>query len=786
MSEFFKRGKEVFRLVFPTRLYVICLGISVIMAIVLCFVPLFNILGYESAAFFGVWLGIISTGLTLHAHQNGLLRSPLCKESAKRPLERRPSPVGLFWQMYARNLALVVLPFGILWLNGLRVPNCDMRAGFLFWLLIPVFSILLGQWSAWMALAVAPHKRWLARTIAFGLPLMNAVSLGLHLALEPPIVGHQWWLGYFGGSIYDEAMAIPASLIWYRITNVLLVALGVCGIETLRKMQLGRSYFRLAWVCIALAAVLAVGWSGRQDLGIEIDREYIAEELGGRLETEHFIIYYPLHDSFVEQIERIAEDHEYRFSQLSAFFESDPLKYRGGGKIKSFIYPDREVKGRLMGARNTMIAKLWLHEIHILWRGYGDSLLTHEMAHVFTEPFGAGPLRLSMQRGIGVNMGLVEGIATAADWPVRELTPHETSASLRALEMAPDIRGLLGASGFWTQASGRAYTLMGSFVRYLIDSYGIEKFKQAYPTGDFAAAYGKSADALVGEWELYLDTLTVSAGQLELARYLYDRPSIFGKVCARTIADMRRQADQAVAQGQVLEARAIFEQIIQLDASNSAYQFEYAYLLDRARDYTAALTIVDTLSLDSAMQSVQNAELLSMRGDMQWHLGQFEMAEKSYAQCLTMNMPIDMERHIRVKHAVVSSPDETTRSLGYQYLLGRGSSDISLYFAMEWLRREPEDRLASYLVGRKLWAAHQYKEAVPFLESVAGGMQAEVLDAEAYRMLGQSYFFVGRFDEAQRSMEALQSVSKRRYDTQAEEWMSRINWKRNRNSLVAN
>ncbi len=786
MSEFFKRGMEVFRLVFPTRLHVFFLGISAAMAMVLCFVPLFNILGYESAAFFGVWLGVVSTGLTLHAHQKGLLRSPLCKESAKRPVERRASPVAMFLRMYGRNLALIVLPFGILWLNALRVPNCDLRAGFLFWLLIPVFSILLGQWSAWMALAVAPNKRWLARTIAFGLPVLSAVSLGLHLALEPPIVGHQWWLGYFGGSIYDEAMAIPASLIWYRVINVLLVALGICGIETLRKKQLGRPYFRLAWVCVALAAVLAVGWSGRQDLGIEIDRAYIANELGGRLETEHFIIYYPLNESFVDQIDRIAEDHEYRFSQLSAFFESDPLQYRDGAKIKSFIYPDRDVKGRLMGARNTMIAKLWLHEIHILWRGYGDGLLTHELAHVFTEPFGAGPLRLSMQRGIGVNMGLVEGIATAADWPVRELTPHEISAALRALEMAPDIRGLLGASGFWTQASGRAYMLMGSFVRHLIDSQGIEKFKQAYPTGDFAKVYGKSADVLVGEWELYLDSLTLNAGQLELTRYLYDQPSIFGKVCARTIADMRRQADQAVAHGQLMEARAIFEQIIQLDASNNAYQFEYAHLLNRARDYTAALDIVDKLSSDAENKSVQNAELLSVRGDMLWHLGQVKKAEASYAQCLTMNLPMDMERQIRVKHAVASSQNETTRSLGYQYLLGRSSSDISLYFAMEWLRREPEDRLASYLVGRKLWAAYQYEDALPFLESVAGLMQAEVLDAEAHRMLGQSYFFVGRFDDAQRSMQALQGVSGSRYNTQAEEWMSRIRWKRNRNSLVAN
>lgn len=781
MNELFKHGMGLFRLVFPTRLYVVCLGITVVAAIALCFVPLFNLLGYESAAFFGVLLGLLTTGLTLHAHGQGLLCAPLSQKAGE-----QQTPVSSFLVTYARHLGLVIMPLWILGLNALRIPNCDWWAGFWFWLLIPGFSILLGQWAAWLALAVAPERRWLARAIAFGLPVLNALGLGLHLALEPPIVGHQWWLGYFGGSIYDEAMAVPVSLIWYRASNLVLVGMVVCALEALRRKQSGKSSAALSWVSIVLAGVLAVGWSKRQDVGIDIDRAYIAAELGGRLETEHFIIYYPLHETWIEQIQHIAEDHEYRYAQLSAFFDSDPLQEHDGAKIRSFVYPDRDTKGRLMGARNTMIAKLWLHEMHILWRGYGDNLLTHELAHIFTESFGSGPLRLSMQWGIGINMGLVEGIATAADWPVGELTPHETSASLRKLGLAPDIRRLVGASGFWTQASGRAYTLMGSFVRYLIDSYGIDVFKKAYPNGDFVAAYGKSAQELVTEWELYLETIEPRADQLELARYLYDRPSIFGKVCARTIAELRRKADQAAARGDVMEARAIFEGIIELDASNTAYRFEYASLLDRARDYTAALDVVASLSSDAASKPVYGAELLSIQGDMQWHLGQFSLAEEAYAQCLSLKMPADMERSVRVKHAVVSLQDEVTRGLGYQYLLGRSARDMAVYFAMEWLRRDPDSPLASYLVGRRLWSARQYEEALPFLEAVAGQMGAEVLDAEAERMLGQSYFFVGHFDKAQTVFERLTELSRSRYRAQASEWLSRIDWKRNRNSLVAN
>src|SRR5690554_3822962 len=113
MNDLSRRGMDLIRYVFPTRLYGVCLGITVAMAIVLCFVPLFNILGYESAAFFGVVLGFFSTGLTLHAHQRGLLRSPLSLDR----VEGQRTPVVSFLVTYARHLALGVLPFGILWLN---------------------------------------------------------------------------------------------------------------------------------------------------------------------------------------------------------------------------------------------------------------------------------------------------------------------------------------------------------------------------------------------------------------------------------------------------------------------------------------------------------------------------------------------------------------------------------------------------------------------------------------------------------------------------------------------
>src|SRR5699024_7560025 len=117
-------------------------------------------------------------------------------------------------------------------------------------------------------------------------------------------------------------------------------------------------------VLIALLAAASVVpmWLHRRDFGVAIDAEYVQKELGGRLETEHFIIYYPLTREFIEARERLAEDHEFRYAEMRAFFKTDPA---GEEKIESYVYPNREVKGRLMGGRRTLVSKLWLHEMHI-------------------------------------------------------------------------------------------------------------------------------------------------------------------------------------------------------------------------------------------------------------------------------------------------------------------------------------------------------------------------------------------------------------------------------------
>lgn len=752
---------------------------SAVLGVALCFIPLFNLVGYESSMVVGVFVHIASALFTVWEARRIGGAPPLPLD----PALEAGAPPRRFATLYVHHLMLIV-PAGImLSLNALRVPNCDWAQGVLFWTLGPPVAALLGQMVGWLACALAPSRRRVQWLIVAALILGNGLMLGFHVLLEPPINGHQWAIGYLNGSIYDEAIHVPPGLLWYRVTNIALVLSVVASVEVVRLWFKGRRLrhhvmARFAFLTLACATIFIGMTLTEQHFGIRVDRQTIADRLGGRVETEHFVIFYPQRESYRRQLEQLKEDHEYRYAEMNAYFGTDPVALHGE-KIRSFVYPDTETKGELMGARRTLIAKIWLREIHIMWSGYGDHLLAHELAHVFTEPFGAGPLRLSMQNGIGVNMGLVEGIATAADAPPMELSSHEASAAMRKLGLAPDIRGLVGASGFWSQSSGRAYTLMGSFVQYLVDTYGMKKFKRVYRDGDFAAAYGKSASTLVGEWEEMLGGITLSQLQLDITRYRYERPSIFGKICARTIAELKRQAALLAAQGDITGAQEIYDEIVGHDPLNAGYRLSLAHLLYRAEQNEAALAVLDeTLQQDQSLSPAQRAEINELRGDLLWREGAYEDAAKTYGECLSVGVLDDSRRMLLAKRDALLPERRSYVELARSYLIEETTDPIGFYYPMAWHAEQPRDALVAYMVGRRLWSAQRWELARPYLEQAIAGLEEGLLSEEARAMLGESLYHMGELGAAERMFETLASTRWSRLQTEAAEWRARILWRR--------
>ena len=748
------------------------------LGVVLCALPLTNILGYEASAVVGMVAPLVAAGLWLGDGRRWVRWRPVEGEA---PPEAGVRPYEVWARMAGAGLLLLVPPLLLLALNALRVRNCDPVGGLVFYAVIAAPSVWIAALWALLATILA-ERRWARWGVFVGLYAASVAGAGLFMALEPPIVTLHPLMGYFAGSIYDEALMVPPKLLLYRAWNGAVIVAALLGLEVAWCRRRGEpvGWVRGGALVAALLAAVAV-YAARAPLGMEIDRGHLEEELGVRHETEHFVIHVRPGTWHAEQVEAIGEDHEFRYHQLRSLYGRAPLPE--GERIRSYVYPSAKVKGRLMGGRRTMVAKLWLGEMHILYPNLGYPVLTHELSHVFSRPFGAGPMDLSVRFGVLPNMGLVEGLAEATSWRRRELSLHEWSAAMRRLDIAPDIRSLVGAEGFYVSSSSKAYALMGSFASYLIERYGVERFLAAYPRADFEGAYGRPVGELVAEWEGFVDGQALQDEVLPLAEFYFDRKSIFTKVCARTIAALRDEARDLSARRRLDEALSCYSQIVEFNPESAPYRLQLAAALRDAERLEEALAQVDAALGVRKLPAVQRARAMRERGDLKWLKGDAEGAAADYRAGLGEALPWGTRRALAARLEAIEGGDGRSRELARSFLLGR-DRERALYDVTSWAWRAPGSGLASYLVGRQLWTRHACAEATPWLER---SLEAEralpdvAVRMEALRLLGICRLREGDLDGARGAFEAIAAADvPGGIQVEARDWLERVEWRRGR------
>jgi len=738
-------------------------GLMGALALVLCFVPLFNLLGFESAATAGALLGFIAAIRTARLIERGDIAPPLDPA-------RRVGPTGDFRRLLLEHLLLIPLPMAIMTLNAVRVQNCDLALGAMFWLIIPTGSALVGQSVAWAASAL-PRLRLVA---TLGILSAEVGLFAWRLIWQPPITGHQWFIGYFPGSIYNEALDLPPSLLWYRLSNICLAVVIVLGIEVAWRRRTGRGYgHRLSGALLAATVLLGL-WANRFELGMSSDRDDSIRVLGGHVQTEHFDIYYDPSSLPSRSLWLLAEDHEYNYARHQEWMDVDVVAWRGR-RIKSFVYPNSDAQQRLLGSHNTMIARPWTHEFHIRWSEYAEGALSHEMAHIVSASFGGALLQLPTQGPVVPSIGMLEGLAGAAESTASELDHHTASAAMRRLNKAPDLRSLFNPAGFWSQPSRRVYTLMGSFVKYLVEAHGIDKLKAAYTNGDFQAAYGRSIDDLVTEWEGFIDEHELSDEDVALARYLYARGSIFDRVCARTMGELKRRAHSAGSRRDTARALALWEQIVSLEPDNPSHRINLADAQGDDLDYAAAAETLAALAQRELSPS-RRATVREMQGDLAWRTGDLRAATAAYDEAMSVVLPASRQRRLAAKRSGVSS-SASAREQAFRYFLGSLGRTRALYAAQRWAELAPTDPLPRYLVGLQLYRVEEFSEAARWL-SQASGIREQALREQRTLLLGRARYLSGELDAADLVFRTLLGSPSDRIRLSAQDGRDRVAWKR--------
>lgn len=414
----------------------------------------------------------------------------------------------------------------------IRSELCDIWQGLSYQVLISFFGVMLAS-LVWGWISRLSGRSWI-RSILYAAAVLLDLGFALFALYNwPPLVSFGQFFGFFAGSIYDESMDVMQALIKWRIgTSALCLCLFFAQTPhagTARKILLP-----------VLGLLLAAGnhlWLSESGQITPLGRNAIRESLWQSVGNESFTVHYaPKSKSrraMNEEKYRILSSCQRDYDALKAFFNAEPL-----APIDIWLYPDRDTKGRFIGAKNTSFSRVWKNEIHVVSAPPDSTLSRHEMAHQFAGSFGLPPLMIAGGMHIPA-MGWVEGFAMAAEWPVNDYDLHTWSAAIFARkDIFHDIGPREILYGFWGLPTRAAYTLAGSWVQWFIDKYGIDtvkKLSQNLP-GDFRSIIGISIDEAFEAWKSDLREKYAVPNAAELVPLAFGSSSIWTKHCARKTA----------------------------------------------------------------------------------------------------------------------------------------------------------------------------------------------------------------------------------------------------------
>ncbi len=657
------------------------------------------------------------------------------------------------------TLVLASIPVAIVSIGAIWVRNCDWLAGLWRYALGPGIGACYGVAVGRFCNALFPRRAGLV----VGLWWLGCAAFNLvHIYLHPQIFAYNPFVGYVAGAVYDDYIPVSTTWLLYRLHT-----LGQIGL----LVALSTRRWALA-IPFAVSFVLFTAFRG--PVGYEITRERIIEELGGTVETAHFVIHYDASsEDLSDRIDALADDHEFRYRQLRELLKIEP-----DAKITSFVYGSRDQKARLMGAGKTYIAKPWTREVHLNAIEVGAPVLKHELAHVFGAEWAGGLFDIPMQYVVLPRMAMVEGFAVGLTWNSGRLTPHQWSAAMIELGFAAPMERILDATGFLAAHAGQAYTLSGSFLRWLLDTRGVEKFATLYSTGDIETAYGRPPAEMVAEWKAFLadrDQVPLSDDDLKLAEYRFDAPSKFHRVCALETAAWTRAANAARRERDFQTALELTEKVLSFEPDNPGKRLQHVAALLAADKRQEALDAARAVADDERAGAVLRLRARMKAGDVLWLEGRLDEARTTFEALADEPLDEAGTRRVLVSAMAIGWTDPQVRDGVRDYLMSRGAAADDSRSAIEAVaERAPDNPVVRYLLARRLYADEDWKAAAAAHEQALRGGLPPKLARAGHEQLGRTYLELRQLDWASEHFgkaRDLHTSAGRRYELQ--DWIDR-------------
>ncbi len=646
-------------------------------ALVCTFLPLLSAPGYELSAVLTLLLGLPGLGLAVAA-------------SRRVPGGVVPTLALATWLLLAVLPALVLATF--------RATPCDP---FFNWAFAPVLLAPTALLSAALGSFIGGHtRRWWASTLAVvGAILVSAASTCWPIVFGPQVFAFNHLGGYLPGPLYDEDLTVTPALLWFRLGTVLLAL----------------AFASRRWLFVALFLFIELNGT---PLGFRMNDDALAAELGGRVETPEFILFYPRSYERAE-VDRIVGDVKFRIHQNTEFFGGQPAQ------VRVWWYPNPREKQRLVGAAHTQFAKPWRHEVHVNALGFPHPVIKHELVHAMAAPWGGTPF------GVPLSVGVVEGLAVAADNPFDELTLHEWAAAMKKKALLPDVASLMSAQGFYGAPPSRAYATAGSFLRYLAETRGKDRLRDLYRDADFQRAYGEPLSKLAADYVTFLDTVPLEPNAVTLAFARFHRGSLFDRPCAREVNALADRARELLGTN-LTEAERLIARCRALQPDEPSHVLSQVNALRRGGDDAEAAALLDAELTRLEKEPSPWADAALARVDLAVEQNDLPRARDLLNELIASDAApgVDRTAHIRLEGLETSAINRYFRK----------PDDASVLLA---LAQAGDSLPVHYLLGRRLQQLGDSKAALPHLQLVLNQNPPRSLERETRRLAIEAAYATG-------------------------------------------
>ena len=313
----------------------------------------------------------------------------------------------------------------------------------------------------------------------------------------------------------------------------------------------------------------------------------------------------------------------------------------------------------------------------------------------------------------------------------------------------------------------------------MLDSEGIDRFRALYASGDLEEAYGRPVEELIAAWGTFVDDrakVPLTADDESMARFQFDQPSRFHRICALERARWEEQAARAAAKGKKDEAVSLLRKALAFDSKDPEKRLALLDALVEAGKLGDARTMAESVMADERAGAVNRAKAAIRRADLAYLDGKANDARDRFRKLVKEPMDEASRRRVIVIATLfdIAIPELALPLL--DYVIGGKPGGAA---ALEMLRglavTFPEDALVHYLRGRRAEALGLNAEADASLAAAAtNGLKPTLLLMESERLRAAMAFEDGLYVEARAHYESARALSEAAgQQSEFTDWMAR-------------